>query len=660
MEEENDNDTALVNKLDINDINAILEVLKTGTEKAKHLLTLKVAKKITSYKIKDVIAMLQATTGTPHRNLVNGITKNITCYEAEQIAQILIADSHNETHKLIAWALNKNYTYFTTHTFDSFQLPTSKERFDQYAHAIAALNEKYRDIAIEPLASELGTYNDSQINKILESSHEQSKVIIITAIAQIITESDEYDFSDVIKASNEQQQEILAIAVATNINNIAQDAVKNVFNAFNNKNKEIVITAMAKNITHIQFGHLTSILATSHEQGKAIVAHAIAKNINTYSCYSLDVLLKYFNKQNKAIIASAITQNIESNINKYNESVLFEIFDAANEQEKIIIAKAFAQTVTHGDESNLYSILKVHAEQTQKILIAALLKEYNYAEGSIIACIRDHIKKAHQIAYEQISKEFELTENDWIDIKKEFNKQTACFVKANNPAEQCDYTVHIDNRVKELIHLVCKERNITEKIVIEEFSDERHTLAYVKHKKMENNKYVHILALNPNFLQEASDEKIRITLEHELGGHVRYHHTTLHNIILDHILDKQFKLSETSTAEMKGSDWIEHMKIKTEKLSARGNLLIKFKTSASYVALKNAAEYEADLSSAIDDLTVANIIKHDILQNPYAARGELYMTHQQFHKEIMAIIHLKEAEQRWYSTYKHYDGLHID
>lgn len=176
-----------IEELDIYDMDAVLKVLKNGTEDEKLLVTEKIAQKITRYKVKDVINMLQHTKNEPHRTLVTAVANNITSLTLQQIAQILKSDTQDETHALIAGALKKNYNYFTGYSVMGYRITSSQEYIFEYAQTLQCLQKKYQSDAMQSLAHDnkntifaLGC----DLDNVLKTSPAVGKPIIIRAIMQ--------------------------------------------------------------------------------------------------------------------------------------------------------------------------------------------------------------------------------------------------------------------------------------------------------------------------------------------------------------------------------------------------------------------------------------------------------------------------------------------
>lgn len=400
---EEQEDSLTINKLDIYDINAVLEVFKNGTENEKRELAQRIAQKITHYKIEDVIKMLLQTEKRPHRTLVNALTKNITRYTPEQIAQILTGDTQDETHDLIASALNKNYNYFTGYTVGGYRLLANADYLYEYAKTINSLKEKYHSKAIEPLAHDLNENNIRDglgwdIKNILKNAPTQSKQIIISAIIQNMNSDKEETLEainwyvgihTILKHSNEHNTEMITAFIVKNINNYSIDKISSILYASTDKNKKSIIAAIAQNINNGIGKHLNifdafkqksiwnletllEILKTCNEQTQTTVTAIIINNIAQYSGSVISDILKVYTDKNERVI-EAVVQNIR----EYDASNLHHILESCNAHNQEIITTAIAQTIAHNinkftDAFYLLNILKISNEQNQELITNAI------------------------------------------------------------------------------------------------------------------------------------------------------------------------------------------------------------------------------------------------------------------------------------------------
>ncbi len=155
--EEKPNNSSTLAKLDIHNVTAILEVFKTGSEEDKQLLATKIAQKITYYSVKDIISLLQHTTGNPHNTLTSALSYNITYYTNDQIIQILKGDPQDDTHNVISRALIENYNYFAGNVILlgwKIKRGSSLGTIN-YFETIECLQEKYFTTAMQPFLSDL-------------------------------------------------------------------------------------------------------------------------------------------------------------------------------------------------------------------------------------------------------------------------------------------------------------------------------------------------------------------------------------------------------------------------------------------------------------------------------------------------------------------------
>lgn len=282
-------------KLDIYNINAVIDVLQNGTEDDKRLVTEKVAQKITHYNVEDIIHMLQCTQRRPHRTIVNALAKNITQYTPQQIAQILTGDAQDETHDLIASALNKNYNNFTGYTISGYRLLSHADYLYEYAKAINSLKEKYRGKAIDPLADDLdkNTVEDGlgwNIRKILENSPKQSKQVILSALIQNMNNNKQatirdiryyIGFDEVLKHCNEHNAKKIIAFIVKNINFLSmassvpgyyREIIVDIHKACGEQSQEIIMSAFTQKVDDLMGQHEIDSQSAAHLKENIIAA----------------------------------------------------------------------------------------------------------------------------------------------------------------------------------------------------------------------------------------------------------------------------------------------------------------------------------------------------------------------------------------------------
>ena len=319
MEEQEDSFS--IDKLDMNDVHAVITVFKNGTEDEKRELAQRIGQKITKYKVKDIISFLQHTEKRPHRTIVNALAKNIAQFTPKQISQILAGDTQDETHDLIASTLNKHYNYFTGYTFGGYRLYSTQDGLFQYAEIISSLKEKYQSKAIKPLADDLdhidtrtGLSLGWNTHEILQKAPEQGKQIIIRAILQNYSNNKAataaeinywIGFNNLLKHCNEQNADIITAIITENITTHHILRLFGVLEASADKNKKNILSAIVQNIDKGGSQHLDDILTTL--KNKYLSRHDIA--------YIIDIL-KVCNEQNQAIITATIAGNMNNNRNR--------------------------------------------------------------------------------------------------------------------------------------------------------------------------------------------------------------------------------------------------------------------------------------------------------------------------------------------------------
>ncbi len=289
-------------------------------------------------------------------------------------------------------------------------------------------------------------------------------------------------------------------------------------------------------------------------------------------------------------------------------------------------------------DHELYELLISSNGDSQNYFLKKFLKNYDFKNGRYITdFIRGNIQKMQDLIYASISNEWGLTESDWAEIHHSFNKHIHSIAHASNSDKQFTYACNVSDSTKHLITLICKKRNITEELIVKEIED-KENFAAIETSLTNTNHVKQSLQINTSHPRADDYETMHFCFEHELGGHLRHHHGLLRCIILITIYHKhhiKFKNFKEGTSESPALDDIRN--------------------SASFQALAKAHEYEADLSSAIDDIAYASEVKNYAKNEKEGNRPSLYMSQKQLYRIISAIIKLKEAEQKWFDGEEAYN-----
>ena len=530
--EEEDNNSKVLTELDINNIDAVINVFKNGTEEDKVAVAQKIGRNITWYSINTIVSLLNNIDKRPHRILVNAIAKNITHYAPESIIRILEGDSHKETHDIIASSLKRNYSHFTQCSFLGYQYAVKEFGYNQYLKIVRVLDNAYLHIALEPLLNSLEQYVDTQFTDHTKTPSVESPICIGAHFATKIGERI-YVYTD---------------------------------------------------------KQLSLLLKLADESAQKVIASSIAQNVTRFNFSSLCNIITKVNDENKAVIVTAISQHDD-------------LIKTANGHE-------------------LYTILAAVDEKVQSQVLGVLLSNNIFKNGGyVIDTLRTHLKKVNENARAQISQEWGLTEEDWSYIELYCMMSLFHTEQTRDSNKQFTYTIAVNDEIKEMITSICNARGITEKITIGAINAPD-ALAAVSYN---SKKHTYELYLNLPALKETNEQLQRFVLEHELGGHLLHDHTLFASSIIRYL---QMKHNTTSD-----------------------NIL----NSASFQALKKAHEYEADLSSAIEDLTLAHCAKQALENTESKRLHKLYMSRAHLIQAINAIIKLKEAEQKWFDGEEAYN-----
>ena len=368
MEEQEDSFS--IDKLDINDVNAVITIFKNGTEDEKRELAQRIGQNITHYKIEDIISFLLQTEKRPHRLIVNALAKNIKRYTPKQISEILTGDTQDETHDLIASALAKNYNSYTGYTFGGYRLYSTQDGIYQYAQAISSLKEENQSKAIRPLADDLDKNNIHDglgwnIEKIIKNAPEQSKQVIISAIIQ--------------NMNNNKEETLIAMNRYIGIDNVLEHC--------NEHNAEMITAFIVKNFNEYSINQIFSILNVSTDKNKKSIIAAVAQNINSSTGKHLDI----FNNFKRNYV--------------WGLEVLFEILKACNEQTQATVTAIIIDNIEKYSGETLFDIIKLATAKNREIILCAIAKKVDefIDQHAIDSQSAAHLKENTMLAWEYIT-----------------------------------------------------------------------------------------------------------------------------------------------------------------------------------------------------------------------------------------------------------------
>ncbi len=578
---------------------------------------------------------------------------------------------------------NNGYGYYqekARHTYDNYSIPAATAI--AVGVGLSAQDAMEEEGNNSKVLAKLDIYNVAAVLEVFKSGTEDDKQLVAAKIAQKITYYTTDAVISLLLNTVKRPHRILIQALAKNITHYSPESIIEILNADAKKDThDFIANALKKNYNHFTkhtcfgyeyaakeygYNHYLSMLRAlnntylhialepllnslqeyvsnqtenpvnipSIEPPIYIGAHFATKISNCITCYTesqLSTILKLADRETQDIISNAIAQNISL----FKIDALSKILSLITEENKKVIAAAIAKDevfIRSLKAENLYGLLNAIDSQTQNNILRVFIKNYNFKNGEYVADnIRKYIQKIQADAYTQISQEWGLTERDWATIDGNYNKRIQNIIHSPNSTEQFTYTCEVIDEIKELIASVCKERGITQKIVISENIEYRHKYTAFVSTIYTNNEItfnLSLIKLPP--IEEINFSALRILLEHELGGHVRHYHMLRQDVISNYIYDNKL------------NKWF----------FTREDIY----NSSSLVALRKTNEYEADLSSAIDDFHLANDIKTN-LENKKENHSstKLYMSPAHNYRAIMAIIKLKEAEQEWFDSDEAYN-----
>ncbi len=423
-------------------------------------------------------------------------------------------------------------------------------------------------------------------------------------------------------------------------------AVLEVFKNGSEDAKRELAQRIAEKITNYAIDDIIVLLQQTTQRPHRILVNALAKNITSYTLSQIGQILKG-DAQNEThdLMASALARNhahfmgtsfwgfSDTNINEYVQTV--KCFKTQYQEKiRIILAQEFGieGPIDSFNTIDLFALLKNHHAGVQKIIIALFLEgKCTFNKGNIVEAFMSHLQEKREAAYELIKHEMELTDLDWKEVKRIFDQEKNKFAKPSKPDEQIIYEVNVSQDVKNIIADICKSRGITEQVVVRATSwDWTRPLSYraasvhfeyVGQKKS----YRHILSVNTWWCTLTTFTDVRCVLEHELGGHMANDHSFFKACLAHYLID--------------------YKQVTTDNIVA----------SHGFAALGKVDEYEADLFSAMHDDQVALHFKEN-LEWTIENRPSLYMSNKEHYQAVMAIIHLKEAAQKWSENEKAYNN----
>ncbi|MGE0009627.1 MAG: hypothetical protein AB7F19_03720 [Candidatus Babeliales bacterium] len=420
-------------------------------------------------------------------------------------------------------------------------------------------------------------------------------------------------------------------------------AVLDVFQHGTQAHKQVIAQRMAQSITKYPVDVIVTALQLSDAKSHTILAQALASNITLFTLEQIAYLLKgdaqdetheviaiALNKQYKHFVSQRASVLSQATL---KPEAVDQFTQAVDCLKPAYCAKATEQLAQHlginrairtYNATQLFVYLKTCPIHIQKFIVTVYLKDrYNYNKGEMVKALHEHIEQERALVYQAISKEFQLTAQDWVAIEHAIEVHKQAFLRIDSSALQFIYLIDVRDDVKEAIAAICKKRGILEKIVVKREKDPT-AIASVSVGHVAN-KLIYKLSLNAEWLRTATADSILATLEHELGGHMCSYHTIVQACISDYLY------------------------------SQKSHSVDKVLKSASIQTYHKFAEYEADLASSIDDSSAAKTIAAHLQPNLRGSRPDPYLSNVDYYKALAAILYLKDAAHKWFDSEEAYN-----
>ncbi len=422
--------------------------------------------------------------------------------------------------------------------------------------------------------------------------------------------------SDIFKNGTEEQKRAIAERAAQKITKYSVIDISVLLEHAVARPHRVLVMAIAKNITSFTLKDIAQILKADAQE-------------ETH-----DLLASAFNKQYVYFMRWPVWGFDTPAIDQFAQFIF-----AMREQYRVKATRNLAQSlgIDCSQEiagADFFALLSRQASHQQRLMVLIYFaNHYNFNRGQMDDAIRTFIDGQRQLVYKEISKEWMISDYRWHQINQEFEFLKECFVKAQSQEEQFEYKIHVPDHIKEAIALICKKRGITEKIIIDSMPSNRKAVASASFHLTKDG-FVHVLSLDLLKFPHSSKDEIQRNLEHEIGGHMRQHHSLLSCVLAKHISDAAKTLNRTFDPSEKN-------------------------VSTSWGKLQVIDEYEADLLSAIEDDIVAQSIRSALEINSKAriswTRSGIYMSNEKFYRAIMAILYSKQAAQKWFDSMEAYN-----
>ncbi len=341
---EEQDDSFSIDKLDINDVKAVVEALKKCSKKQQGIITKAIVQNINNYSGYDLQRLLEASDKQNQEIITTAIAlninHNINNYDRYDVATILeVSAKQNQEIITIAIAddINKNFKKYDIYSLHDLLKASNQQNQELIVTAIAQNIDKF-----DSHNDHYGAY------KLIEASYEQNQKIITTALANDINKNfnkyNIWSLCEWLKTTREQNQVIITSAIAQNINKYSAFNLRQILENFSGQNQEIITKAIMQNIDAFDSICLHVILKASSEKNQDIITKAIVQNIDRYS--DLSNILTVSNEQNNAIINAAIRKKVDDFIGEHN----LDSQSAAHLKNNITTAWEYIRMITNNSK----------------------------------------------------------------------------------------------------------------------------------------------------------------------------------------------------------------------------------------------------------------------------------------------------------------------
>ncbi len=242
------------------------------------------ARDVSLYTIEDISTFLQHTTQKPHRILITALSKNITRFTLADITHILKTDNQEETHAFIAQALKDNYIALTSYSFFGVQLSSNYQWRREYAALLKALKPEHQGKVLQPILADIENYNVFVLLYYAHTEHRETILNALQKTPAInLSVYHGCELHHLLELTKNYNQTMVAQAIADTIDTYNGWHFHGMFKLCTEESKKIILGAIAKhlnkNIDIYDTTTLSIIQEMAHELPQDATSIYIAKTI---------------------------------------------------------------------------------------------------------------------------------------------------------------------------------------------------------------------------------------------------------------------------------------------------------------------------------------------------------------------------------------------